>query len=174
MKKHILKIGRNLIIAVILLTLAFCAGRIYENENIGNQAASALLKTGLPTLYAPDYSLCGFTGFRDYFSQTVFLVEYDQQDLLSAIQNTKHWTVAPVSAEDLRSFASHTWYPDISQVSDDIVFDAWYYIETTEPTDYYRPQATGALETIGTIGRGFEFAVFDVETGLFIFIDQLG
>lgn len=174
MKKSILKIGRNLIITILLLTLAFCAGRIYENESIGNRAAIALLRTGLPTVYAPDYSLYGFTGLRDSFSQTVFLVEYNQQDLLNAIQKAEHWTVAPVSAEDFRSFVSHTWYPDISQVSNDIVFDAWYYVETTESTDAFHHQATGALEAIGALGRGFEFAVFDIETGLFIFIDQFG
>lgn len=59
------------------------------------------------------------------------------------------------------------------QVADDVVFDAWYYRETAAP--YNAPGIPdGPFAEIGQIGRGFVFAVFDAETGLFIFTSQFG
>ena len=59
--------------------------------------------------------------------------------------------------------------------SDEITFDAWYYRETVEPDTFSGRIPRGPLEQIGScVGRGFEFAIFDVETGLFVYIDQFG
>lgn len=90
------------------------------------------------------------------------------------VAQTENWRIEKVSAEDFRDFTSYTWYPEVVQVADDIEFDAWYYLETTEAQGSIVHQAPGMFESIGLIGRGFEFAVFDVDTGLFIFIDQFG
>ncbi len=154
----------------------FLAGILTANESEVDYSETALRKTGLPTQFAQHYALYGLTAGRDYFSQTVFQVPYssEQQDLLNIMASTDNWRIAKVSAEDFRGFNAHTWYPDVVQVADDIVFDAWYYLETAEPMEGIVHQATGTLESIGTIGYGFEFAVFDVDTGLFIFIDQFG
>lgn len=59
------------------------------------------------------------------------------------------------------------------QVRDDAAFDAWYYRETAG--SYNAPGIPdGPFAEIGQIGRGFVFAVFDAETGLFIFVRQFG
>ena len=59
------------------------------------------------------------------------------------------------------------------QVRDDAAFDAWYYRETAGPHNASEAP-DGPFAEIGQIGRGFVFAVFDAETGLFIFTSQFG
>jgi len=55
-----------------------------------------------------------------------------------------------------------------------IVFDAWYFLETAGPVSYAEDVTFESLLESGYIGDGFEFAVFDVQSGLFIFVDQFG
>lgn len=175
--KRLIKAVGVLLVVFFLCGVSLLAGALIANESEINHGEYALRKTHLPVEYAPTYSLYGFTGMRDSFSQTVFTVDYwsdDREALMNAIRQTEHWHVEPVSAEDFRSFAAHTWYPDIVQVADDMVFDAWYYIETTKPLSSIAHEASGAFASIGQIGYGFEFAVYDLETGLFIFVDQFG
>lgn len=176
MKNRIMKAVRALLIFCVVAGISYFAGVISANENAVNHSETALQKTGLPTQFSQHYSLYGLTAGKDYFSQTVFQVEYssERQDLLNVMAHTDNWRIEKVSAEDFRGFAAHTWYPEVVQVADGIEFDAWYYLETSEPWGSIVHQATGVFEPIGLIGRGFEFAVFDIDTGLFIFIDQFG
>ena len=160
----------------MLLMLAFGAGALYANEKTShvNPAAHALKKCNLSQTYAPSFSLRGFTGFRDTYEQIVFAVDEKQRSaLMQAISRATGWTAEAVTAEDFRAFSKACWYREFPPVPDDMVFDAWFYRETHEPTDYAHI-ATGSLSSIGAVGYGFEFAVFDMETGLMIFIDQFG
>lgn len=65
-------------------------------------------------------------------------------------------------------------YADVLDVPEDIVFDAWFYRKTDEPASWSKHVSSGSLKDIGQVGNGFEFAVYDLETGLFIFVDQFG
>lgn len=139
----------------------------------------ALESTGLPVEYAPGFSLYGYTGFRDSFSQTEFRINYqrERQALLDIISTTDCWHIAPVTASEYSDFASNVmWeYENSWQYSDKIIFDAWYYRERVEPYPPSGQIPKGPLEEIGPyVGRGFEFALFDVDTGLFVYIDQFG
>lgn len=160
----------------MLLMLAFGAGALYANEKAAhvNDAAHALRKCNLSQTYAPSFSLSGFTGFRDTYEQIVFAVDEGQKTaLMQEIGHATGWTAGAVTAEDFRAFSKACWFREFPPIPDDMVFDAWFYRETHEPTDYAH-MATGSLSSIGAIGYGFEFAVFDMETGLMIFIDQFG
>ncbi len=144
-----------------------------------NHAAYALESTGLPGEYAPGFSLHGYTGFRDSYMQTEFCINHssDCQTILKMISNIDHWHVVPVTASEYLDFASNVlWeYENSWQCADEIVFDAWYYRETTEPHAPNNRVPKGPMEQIGPYaGRGFEFALFDSDTGLFIYIDQFG
>lgn len=161
---------------VLLLLLAFGAGALYENEHTlhVNHAAYALKKCNLSQTYAPSFCLRGFTGFRDTFEQIVFAVEETQKSaLMQEIGHATGWRAEPVTAEDFRAFSKAFWYQEFPPIPDEMIFDAWFYRETHEPTDYAHI-ATGSLSSIGAVGYGFEFAMFDMETGLMIFIDQFG
>ena len=118
----------------------------------------------------------GFTGFRDSFEQTKFRVQYaeDREALLSDIARAKGWRVAPVKAEEFTAFQKQYMWWAVLDVPTDVVFDAWYYHETHEPADYSLKVTDGTLAEIGRVGYGFEFAVYDAESGLFIFVDQFG
>jgi len=148
------------------------------SHEFSNHAEIALRKTGLSVQYAPEYSLYGFTGFRDSFSQTKFEIEYDheKQQLFNDMQQTNNWHIASVSAEDFLAFQDVcAWeFSSVLDVLGDIVFDAWYYLETAAAADFSPVVPEGALSSIGQVGHGFEFAVYDLETGLFILIDQHG
>ena len=160
----------------MLLALAFGAGVLYENEHVlqVNHAAWALKKCNLSQAYAPRFCLRGFTGFRDTYEQIVFAVEEDQRPvLIQEISRTKGWTAEPVPEEDFLAFSKAFWYKEFPPLPGGMVFDAWFYRETHEPSGYVHV-ATGSLSPIGAIGYGFEFAVYDIETGLMIFIDQFG
>lgn len=160
----------------MLLMLAFGAGVLYENEKTPhvNHAGHALKKCNLTQTYAPSFCLRGFTGFRDTYEQIVFAVDEKLRPaLMQEISRATGWTAQAVTAEDFRAFSKACWYKEFPPLPDDMVFDAWFYRETHEPTDYAHI-ATGSLSSIGAIGYGFEFAVFDMETGLMIFIDQFG
>lgn len=160
----------------MLLILAFGAGALYANEKTSHQnhAAHALKKCNLSQTYAPSFSLHGFTGFRDTYEQIVFAVGVEHRSaLMQEISHATGWTAEAVTAEDFRAFSKACWYWEFPPIPDDMVFDAWFYRETHEPTDYAHI-ATGSLSSIGAVGYGFEFAVFDRETGLMIFIDQFG
>ena len=176
MKSRIAKTGCLLVVVCFLIGISFLAGMIMSSVNEVSHGEYALKKTGLPPQFAHHYSLHRVSSGRDYFSQTVFQVEYssERKELFNIMSCTKNWRIEKVNAEDFRAFTGHTWYPNIVQVADDIEFDAWYYLETSEPSGGIVHEAPGMFESIGLIGRGFEFAVFDLETGLFIFIDQFG
>lgn len=139
----------------------------------------ALKSTGLPIEYAPGFSLHGYTGFRDSYSQTEFCINYqrERQELLDIISTTDYWHITPVTASEYSDFASSVmWeYENSWLYSDEIIFDAWYYREIVEPHTPNGRIPKGPMEEIGSyIGRGFEFALFDVDTGLFVYIDQFG
>lgn len=176
MKSRFWKAVRTLVVICLIAGISFLTGAIVANENKPYRSAVALQKTGLPISYSQRYTLHGVTAGRDYFSQTVFQVEYssERKELFNIMAHTKNWRIEKVSAEDFRAFTGHTWYPEIVQVADDIEFDAWYYLETSESDGGIVHEAPGMFSSIGLIGRGFEFAVFDLDTGLFIFIDQFG
>ena len=148
------------------------------SHEFSNHAEIALRKTGLNVQYAPEYSLYGFTGFRDSFSQTKFVIEYDheKQQIFSDMKLANNWHISPVSAEDFLAFQDAcAWeFSSVLNIPDDITFDAWYYLETSAAADFSPAAPEGALSEIGRVGNGFEFAVFDLETGLFILIDQHG
>lgn len=156
-------------------------GMLHENNKLTgiNYAAYALKSTGLPSEYAPGFSLHGYTGFRDSYMQTEFCIDFpsDRQTILKLIQNTDHWYTAPVTASEYSDFAGNVmWqYENSWRCSDEIVFDAWFYRETSEPHAPNNRVPEGPMEQIGPYaGRGFEYALFDVDTGLFIYIDQFG
>lgn len=178
------RIGKVLLFLVIFIwagAIGWFVGMLQENQKLTsiNYAAYALESTGLPGEYAPTFSLHGYTGFRDSYMQTEFCIDYprDRQAILEIIANIEHWRVAPVTALEYSDFASNImWgYNNSRQLSDEIVFDAWYYRETTEPHAPNNRVPKGPMEQIGPYaGRGFEFALFDTDTGLFIYIDQFG
>jgi hypothetical protein len=163
---------------LIVATIAFFIGGLCGDMQQQSHSAYALKKTGLPSEYAPVYELHGFTGSRDSFMQTEFLVQYeaDRESLLSEIKRTKNWHWQPVTAAQYQRFQSaYMWdYGNVLSIPNDIVFDAWYFLETAGPVSYSEgPDFENLLES-GYVGRGFEFAVFDVQSGLFIFVDQFG
>ena len=110
-------------------------------------------------------------------TQTAFVIEYpsDREVLLEEISRIDGWHVAQVSAQEYRDFADAALWTqaEVLQVQDDTCFDAWYYRETAEPCD---PPALpdGPLSKIGELGRGFQFAAYDVESGLFVYVNQFG
>lgn len=175
--KTILHQSLYIAVTFLLCIVAFFAGRVIQSEKDSdfNHAEYALKKTSLPEAYAPSYCLHGFTGFRDTFEQAVFEIPYmaDREALMQCIRQTDGWTFAPATAQEFLAFASCFWYPTIVSVPDSVVFDAWFYRETDSPTPWAHA-ADGCFSTIGEVGNGFEFAVYDLETGLFIFVDQFG
>lgn len=143
-----------------------------------DRAAYALRKTGLAEELAPHYWLYGFTGFRDTFAITQCRLHDDEDRLLLLAQTkrTKGWHQDSVTVQDFETFASSTlWeYAEVLQLSEGMVFDAWYYCETSAPASFDSMAPAGPFEEIGQTGRGFEFAVYDADTGMFIFVDQFG
>ena len=164
-----------LLSAAVLLAAAFFAGMLVESLTSINHAEYALKKMNLPEQYAPSFCLRGYTGFRDSYMMTAFQIQYaiDRKDLLKRMANTEGWTVSPVTEAELRRFSRSFWYPDLMPIPDNTVFDAWFYRETSEPI-LGAETAKDCFSSIGKIGRGFEFAVFDVETGIIVFVDQFG
>ena len=141
------------------------------------KAAYAFKETGLFPSFDVDYVLEGSHLGRDSFRLTVFEIPYEayKSELMILITDAEGWHVEAIGAGDYRDFAEVTWFPSMLQatVADDIVFDAWYYRKTT-PSAGYEPMQKGCFRFLGRAARGFEFAVYDRETGLFIFIDQFG
>lgn len=160
---------------VITFFMGWLAGELSRSDM--NAAQTALGRTGLPEGYAPSYAVHGAAYGRDSFEQTVFRVEYEseREALFRLMGKAPLWRVAEAGAEDYRRLAETAMWPYQAavQVADDVVFDAWYYREKAEP--HNTPEAPdGPFAEIGQVGRGFEFAVFDRETGLFIFTSQFG
>lgn len=176
MKKG-MKAAIILLSAAVMIGIAFFTGTLVENERLNsiNYAEYALKKMNLPKQYAPAFCLHGYTGFRDSFLMTTFQIQYsiDREDLLQRIANTEGWTIAPVTEAELRDFSKSFWYPDLILAPDNTVFDAWFYRETSKPI-LEAETAKDCFSSIGKIGRGFEFAVFDLETGIIVFVDQFG
>lgn len=175
MKKRFKRLAALLIVGFAGYIIGIIDANI-QNESI-NRAANALQKTGLCVDCAPSYSLYGFIGFRDTFTQTKFKVEYESERklLLDEMKVAKGWHMASVTAEEFRQFQEAcAWgISGVLEVPDDVIFDAWYYRETDEPYGTgTAPQ--GALGEIGQVGRGYEFAVYDMQSGIFILIDQFG
>lgn len=173
---------KYLVIIAFLLTLSmlgFFAGRIYEafQDDPFAHAAFALKKTGLSEAYAPSYSLHGAVGVRDSFSQTKFYVqnENERKNLLHEISLEKGWHITPVTSDEYLNFQKTCmWGFETLNVPESVVFDAWYYLETDVPISHSPFAPAGALSEIEQVGYGYEFAVFDVESGLFIFVDVFG
>ena len=165
---------------VLVLIAAYMLGGVRAGllHSAINYAERALKKTGLPTTYAPGYCLHGEISSRDSFVQTKFVVEYqsDRRTLLEEAKRAKGWRAAPVTATEYLAFQRACLWKcgEVLSVPADTVFDAWYYCETSAPVSNAVAAPAGALEEIGPVGRGFEFAVFDAETGLFVFVDQFG
>ncbi len=183
-RKTIQKWLKRLLIACFvfgLLFASFSLGKIdayldepYKDEHA--KARNALRLTGIQQDFDPDFVFHGSHIGRKMFSQTFFEVSYgDRKELMSLIRNTDGWHSEALTAKDYCDFVEITWYPDMIQhmISDDIVFDAWFYRETT-PSAGFEPMLHGYFSFLGQAARGFEFAVFDEDTGLFIFIDQFG
>ena len=166
------------IVVFFIAVIAFIIGILCGDKQMQSHSAYALKKTGLSSEYAPSYELHGYVGSRDSFMQTEFIVQYetDRDRLLSEIKKTANWHYQPVSTEQYLRFQSqYMWdFAEVLSVPNDMVFDAWYFAETAGPVSYSEgPDFENLLES-GYIGRGFEFAVFDVQSGLFIFVDQFG
>lgn len=183
-RKTIRKWLKRLLIACFvfgLLFASFVLGKIdasidepYKDEHA--KARNALQLTGIRQDFDPDFVFHGSHIGRDMFSQTFFEVSYgDRKELMRLIRSTDGWHSEALTAKDYCDFVEITWYPSMIQhmISDDIVFDAWFYRETT-PSAGFEPMLHGYFSFLGQAARGFEFAVFDEDTGLFIFIDQFG
>lgn len=165
---------------LFLIAIAYFSGRIQESLSLSgvNQAKYALRKTGLPADDAPVFSLYGTWGFRDFLDITVFNIEWetDRAELFDAMKDAQGWTCAPVTSDEYDRFADAAFwsYADVVMIPEDMMLDAWYYRVSTEPSGYESFAPKGPFEEIGQIARGFEFAVYDVETGFFALIDQFG
>ena len=184
-KQTAIKWGKRLLlvgIAVCLCVVSFMLGGINAylddpriDEHI--KARYALEETGLSDSFEPEFVIHGSQTGRDFYIQTLFNVRFldDREAMMKQIQQTEGWTVDVFSAEDYRNFIDVTWYPGLNSnlIADGIEFDAWFYKVTTPPAGY-EPTPTGYFSSIGQVGRGFCFAAYDVDTGLFIFIDQFG
>ena len=170
----------RILAALAVLALVFGAGYFWgflkENSRINsiNRGEYALEKTGISTEFAPAYSLYGYSGFRDWFGMTMMQIDRgDRDELLDAMDSLDGWHIGSATAEEFRRMP--LWgYADVLQLSGDIVFDAWYYAETCEPPSYADRAPEGAFSEIGLVGHGFDLAVYDADTGLFIYIDQHG
>ena len=183
-RKAIRKWLKRLLIACFvfgLLFASFVLGKSvayidepYKDEHA--KARNALQLTGIRQDFDPDFVFHGSHIGRDMFSQTFFEVSYgDRKELMRLIRSTDGWHSEALTAKDYCDFVEITWYPSMIQhmISDDIVFDAWFYRET-DPSAGFEPMLHGYFSFLGQAARGFEFAVFDEDTGLFIFIDQFG
>jgi len=176
MKKHIVM----LLALVLIAFLSYIKGSFDADMRHDDYvyAARSLKKTGLPTECAPSYCLHGFAGSRDSFTQVKFIVDdpFERSVLLKQMKCVKGWHVTPVDGYEYLEFQNrYMWTCSaVLDVPEDIVFDAWYYHETREGSIYSEDVAVGAFSEIGRIGRGYEFAVYDSETGLFVFVDQFG
>lgn len=177
------------IIAIVGIILIICVfggliGILYENTRLSNlnHAEIALKMTGLPPELAPAFALDGSFGFREWHDQTEFVIghESDREALMRAISEAEYWNIEPVTAAEYSEFAeSSLWeYASAWKFSGSITFDAWYYRESTKAPQYFMLRKVipeGPLSKIGRVaGRGFDFALFDQDTGLFIYIDQFG
>ena len=137
----------------------------------------ALRQTGLAGDYTLNLVMHGDNLSRDSFSQTFLLVDqHSREGLLREISRAPQWRVAPLPAADFRAFqAQAMWFRDESlQVADATEFDAWYYRETAEPAGWDAVIGTGPLAEIGRVGRGFDFAAYDRDSGLFVYVNQFG
>ena len=159
---------------VCCFILSGCSDEPYKDEHV--MATHALQKTNIIQDFVPDFVFHGSHIGRDMYSQTFFEFSYtDRKELMDIIRNTDGWHVETLTSEDYCDFVEITWYPSMvkQMICGDIEFDAWFYRETT-PSAGYEPMIGGYFSFLGRAARGFEFAVFDKETGLFIFIDQFG
>ena len=173
---------RVLIVFAVMILCACCylKGIIDEDARHASHsyARNALEKTGMSAEFAPGYCLHGFTGFRDTFHQVKFIVEdqHDRKALMAEMTSADGWHVSQVTAAEYLEFQKNCmWtYSQALSVPEEVVFDAWFYCETDEPAPWSKQMTAGALKEIGQVGNGYEFAVFDAETGMFIFADQFG
>ncbi len=179
--KKILKTMLQLTAAACLIWIAYFFGTIdssmdepYRDEHA--KALYALQKTGITADFVPEFVVHGSHIGRKHFIQTVFTVSYaDRERLLETMRPTEGWHIEHISVSDYRGFADVVWYPEMtkSMIADDVGFDAWYY-RTTKPSAGWEEIPAGHFGSLGRVGRGFVFAVYDAETGLFVFIDQFG
>ena len=99
----------------------------------------------------------------------------DRAAMLREIAHTVGWHMAQVTAQDYRLFAHAALWTEaeVLQAWDDVCFDAWFYHETTPPWNPPELPA-GPLSEIGELGRGFRMALFDADSGLFVYVEQFG
>ena len=106
MKSRFWKAVRTLVVICLIAGISFLTGAIVANENKPYRSAVALQKTGLPISYSQRYTLHGVTAGRDYFSQTVFQVEYssERKELFNIMAHTKNWRIEKRRRELLIQF----------------------------------------------------------------------
>ena len=164
----------------LLLGAAFVVGSLIESEGRSERARAetALRDTGLDASFAPAFALSGLTYSRDSFEMTTFVVEGDsnRKVLLSACSAQASWHREQVTAEEFISFSDTAFWPFARALGRPRVdaFDAWYYRENAAPAGTEIELANGHFAEIGRLGRGFSFAVYDSDTGLFIYVRQFG
>ena len=164
----------------LLLGAAFVAGSLFESygRNERARAETALRDTRLDSCFAPAFALSGLTGSRDSFEMTAFVVEggSNRKALLTACSAQAGWHRGQVTAEEFVSFSDAAFWPFARMLGGPRVdaFDAWYYRENAAPAGTETALASGCFAEIGRLGRGFSFAVYDSDTGLFIYVRQFG
>ena len=178
-KKKIWRVVCLLPVTALIAGIAFFAGMLFnEIPTTEENALYALRKTGLRFDEPGYFSLHGAWGWRDFFEVTEFVVPYEtnRNSLLDEISNTEGWHTEDIVYEEYISFCESALWGDYEYrlLPHDIVFEAWYYCETSETSDNYGYTCEGAFAEIGRLGRGFDFAVYDADTGLFIYIHQFG
>ena len=178
-KRKIWRILCLLPITALISAIAFFAGALWnELPTASEQAQYALKDTGLTFSETGSFSLHGSYGWRDFYDITEFIIPYpeNRQTLLAEMKTTEGWHASDVTYNEYLDFCELSLWADyeLIMLPEDTVFEAWYYRETCEPSSFSYNTGKGAFEEIGKLGHGFTFAVYDVDTGLFIYFNQHG
>jgi len=178
-KRKIWRILSLLPVTALISVIAFFAGALWNSVPTAEEKAQYALKnTGLTFSETGSFSLHGSYGWRDFYDITEFIIPYpeNRQALLTEMKTTEGWHMAEVAYPEYLDFCELALWADfeIIMLPEDTVFEAWYYRETCEPSGFSYHTNKGAFEDIGKLGHGFTFAVYDVDTGLFIYFNQHG
>ena len=111
---------RTLFAVCLIAGISYLAGAITANESKPNRSAVALQKTGLPISYSQHYTLHGVSSGRDYFSQTVFQVDYSSErkelfNIMAYFNMTPAEFFAPLESE---TTPYHNIYNRLRSLSD--------------------------------------------------------
>ena len=175
MKRMVMTVAATLIVCIVYST-AYIGGMRAVLVSKEEPYQYALKKTGITEELYPGLVLHDSNHSRDSYTQTLFSVpKWDRISLLEQMRQTENWHIEAIQAFDFRGFANVTWYSELNHalIADDVQFDAWYYV-VRSPSWGDEETPSGYFSKLGRVGRGFTFALFDVETGLFVFIDQFG